>query len=233
MALNRLCAVFQQATISRQCNVIARCYSSYFSREQSNTLPTYLPKDAIPVINPKLNIKFVSRTLNLDFGNLDNTTNKNIIEIPFKNIPSLEDPLVRRPVKHDLPLVDKSIDLPSVENVFEKLAIRLIVIRRQKMKKHKRKKFRKRMKFVFAKLRQKRNLKKERLFQAQLIEKIEAAKAFNAKEYVAEKLKFLNAERIPKTYRGEILPPEMIKKFLEAERQKKERKKNKFRLTLD
>jgi len=56
-----------------------------------------------------------------------------------------------------------------VDNNNEIQAARLIVIRRKKMKKHKLRKLRKRMKYVWAKVRQKREMRKEKAFQAELM----------------------------------------------------------------
>ncbi|XP_078034594.1 uncharacterized protein LOC144468765 [Augochlora pura] len=229
MNFNRLCTAFLQVKNSKRGNVITRFCSSYFSRDQHSDPP----KNAISRTHPDINIKFVPRTLNIDFGNLNNAIIKNIIEIPVKNIPSIEEPLTQCPVQRDLPLTNKILDLPTLENVVEKQAIRMIVIRRQKMKKHKRKKLRKRMKFQMESIRRRRNLQKEKIFQAELLAKIKEAEEFDPKEYVQQRLDLLLKERIPRAYGGEILPPNMVKQFLEEKKQKKEKRKNKFRLTLD
>lgn len=70
-----------------------------------------------------------------------------------------------------LPLVD-----PLVDKDNEIQAARLIVIRRNKMKKHKLRKLRKRMKYIWAKVRQKREIKKEKVFQAELIAQVSIKK---------------------------------------------------------
>lgn len=182
---------------------------------------------------PETHIRYIPRTLNLDFVNPDGIRNKNIIEIPFKKTPSMEEPLTQYPVQRDLPVMDKSLELPSTTNVFEKIAVNMILIRRRKMKKHKRRKLRKRMKYIWEKIRLTRNIKKEKLFQAELIAKVKKANEFDPKAYVNERLDILLKERIPKTYRGEILPPQMIKKFLEEKQLNRERKRNKLRLKLE
>lgn len=152
--------------------------------------------------------------------------------MPVTKISPLQEPIKRLPIQYDLPILEKSIDLPTNGKIFEKQAVRLIVIRRKKMKKHKRKKLRKRMHFIWLKIRNKRNLKKEKLFQAELIDKIKQAQAFDARVYVKERLDILNKERIPRTFRGEILPAEMIKKFRDEKKAKLEAKRNKPRLTV-
>lgn len=73
-----------------------------------------------------------------------------------------------------------------------KYAARLIVIRRKKMKKHKLRKLRKRMKFEWGKRRQLRELRKEKAFQAGLIMQYKKAETFSAEEYVKSRLEKLN-----------------------------------------
>lgn len=108
----------------------------------------------------------------------------------------------------------------------------MIRIRHKKIRKHKRRKLRKKMKFVWEKIRFKRTERRERLFHAGLITKVTEAQAFDAKKYVKEKLNILNEKRLPRTYRGEILPPEQIKQFLDQDKARKDAKRNKPRLTL-
>lgn len=196
-------------------------------------MPWFFSDNAAGATYPETRIKFAPRTLNIDFGILDDASKRNIIETPFKNIPSMEEPVRRRPIQYDLPLEDRSVELPPSENTIEKLATRMIVIRRQKMKKHKRRKMRKRLQFVMAKMRQKRSTIRENAFQAELIAKVKQAEMFDAKSYVNEKLALLQKEFVPRTYRGEILPQSMIKHFLEEKKAAKERRRNKFRLKLD
>lgn len=91
--------------------------------------------------------------------NLPTVIKKKIIDKPNPCIPlRIPKPTV------SLPLID-----PLVDNANEIQAARLIVIRRKKMKKHKLRKLRKRMKYVWAKVRQKREMRKEKAFQAELL----------------------------------------------------------------
>lgn len=104
------------------------------------------------------------------------------------------------------------IEAPSVEGSdVEKQAVRMIIIRRKKMKKHKLKKLRKKMKFEWAKRRQRRELKKEKLFQAELIAQCKKAETFSAEEYVQEKLDRLNEVVIPRFWKGKRLPEFIIR----------------------
>lgn len=179
------------------------------------------------------NIKFVPRTLNIDF---EMPTNgdllRNIIEMPLTKISPLQEPVTRLPIQYNYPPLEKPIELPPNGETFEKRAVRLIVIRRHKIKKHKRRKLRKKMKYLWAKIRLRRSTQREKEFQAGLISQIKTAQVFDAKAYVNERLNILNKERIPRTYRGELLPTEMIKQFLEEKKAKREAKRNKPRLTL-
>ncbi|KAL3268746.1 hypothetical protein HHI36_007848 [Cryptolaemus montrouzieri] len=91
---------------------------------------------------------------------------------------TIEDPSKNNIVMEEPPQI--------IENHIE--AARLIVIRRQKMKNHKLKKLRKRLRFERAKIRQKRELKKEKEFQAVLIQQCKEAETFSAEEYVQSRI---------------------------------------------
>lgn len=64
----------------------------------------------------------------------------------------------------------------------------LLIIRRQKMKKHKRKKFRKRFKSLLEKQRLKREIAKEKAFRVELLSIIKRAEQFDPREYALQKL---------------------------------------------
>ncbi|CAG9861984.1 unnamed protein product [Phyllotreta striolata] len=91
-----------------------------------------------------------------------------------------------------LPLVDpiqrEEIEAPAQDDSIEKQAITMLVIRRKKMKRHKLRKLRKRMKYEWAKKRQRRELKKEKEFVSMLIQRCKKGEEFSAEEYVTEKL---------------------------------------------
>lgn len=94
------------------------------------------------------------------------------ISINLPNIPNtqiIDKPNPCIPLKTPRSTITNSLVDPLVENVEEIQAARLIVIRRKKMKKHKLRKLRKRMKYVWAKVRQKREMKKEKIFQTELL----------------------------------------------------------------
>ncbi|XP_034486040.1 uncharacterized protein LOC117790647 isoform X2 [Drosophila innubila] len=93
-------------------------------------------------------------------------------------------------------------------------AARLIVIRRRKMKKHKLKKLRRKMKFEWAKVRQRREMRKEKAFQAQLLAQIKQAESFSAEQHVAETLRQANDVALPRYWKGRRLPAFIIKQKL-------------------
>lgn len=103
-------------------------------------------------------------------------------------------------------------------------AVRMIVIRRKKMKKHKLKKLRKRMKYHWAKLKQRREIKKEKAFQAELVAQVKEAEKFSAEAYVAEKLQKVNDNPLPRFYKGKRLPQFLIKQLLEEDQLKREKR---------
>lgn len=71
----------------------------------------------------------------------------------------------------------------------EKHAARLIIIRRKKMKKHKLRKLRKRMYYVWAKIRQRREARKEKAFIDEQLTRIDTSEDFKALEWVEDMLR--------------------------------------------
>ncbi|GFG41005.1 hypothetical protein Cfor_12601 [Coptotermes formosanus] len=106
------------------------------------------------------------------------------------------------------------IDAPTHGELVQKQAARLIVIRRRKMKKHKLKKLRIKMKYEWAKVRQRREMRKEKAFQAGLISQIKEAERFDAEKYVAERLQEAHKVPLPRTWKGKRLPFWIIKQKL-------------------
>ncbi|CAL1263961.1 unnamed protein product [Larinioides sclopetarius] len=112
------------------------------------------------------------------------------------------------------------IDPPPSERIIKKEAVRMILIRRRKMRKHKLKKLRKRMKFVFEKIKLKRDLRKEQEFRRELLSQVEAADKFDAKAYVEQVLHTLRYHPKPET-KDEV-----------RERLRLLKKKNKYQTTV-
>ncbi|KAJ8936968.1 hypothetical protein NQ318_015631 [Aromia moschata] len=138
---------------------------------------------------------------------------KSQIQLPLITNIKLELP---NTLKQITPVVEQTvqngIEVPGVNNGdIPKQAARLIVIRRKKMKKHKLRKLRKKMKFEWAKLRQRRELKKEKEFQAKLIQQCKEAEAFSAEKYVQERIDKLNEIIIPRYWKGKRLPEFIIR----------------------
>lgn len=153
-------------------------------------------------------------SINLAQKPLYPTTNKRIEDFPIKNI-IIESP--RNSMLNEIKDISNQrvIEAPSHNPSDEVIqAARMIVIRRHKMRKHKLKKLRKRMKFEWAKVRQRRELRKEKAFQAVLINQIKEAEKFSAEQYVADKLKALNTVPIPRLWKGKRLPQFIIKEKL-------------------
>ncbi|XP_046743433.1 uncharacterized protein LOC124409694 [Diprion similis] len=141
-------------------------------------------------LRPNSNINFTPRSLDFDSNITNNGVNiSKIIKCPIlTNLEIIEPPKsVSVDNVEDFPT--SSVQLPPMkENEAEKRAERMIVVRRKKMKKHKLKKLRKKMKYEWAKVRQKREMRKEKAFQAELLAQIAVAEQFDAEKYVMEKL---------------------------------------------
>lgn len=99
------------------------------------------------------------------------------------------------------------MDLPPLEGQDEgkQLMPLMMEIRKLKMKKHRRKKLLKKMKFVFAKRKLRRQMQREKEFQATLLAQIKDAEKFSAEKYVADKLARLKTAPTPQ--------PEIVRIF--------------------
>ncbi|XP_003737735.1 aurora kinase A-interacting protein [Galendromus occidentalis] len=103
-------------------------------------------------------------------------SNKAEVELPYLRYKEITLP--------NLGIIQSPMEEPkSRKNTAIQCAV-LIRIRRRKMKKHKLKKLRKRMRFVFAKLRFRREKAKEAQFKEELLCKIREAEEFDAEKYV-------------------------------------------------
>ncbi|XP_050424150.1 uncharacterized protein LOC126844117 [Adelges cooleyi] len=142
--------------------------------------------------------------------------------VPLKQIIEKHTPCI--PLRIPCPSKPLTIVDPFSENANEIQAARLIVIRRKKMKKHKLRKLRKRMKYVWAKVRQKREMRKEKAFQAELLTQVKEAEKFSPVEYVQEKLNVVNMTILPNRWRGKRLPEFVIKDLIAKAQAKKQAK---------
>lgn len=156
-------------------------------------------------------IHFSPRSINLEIGIPTNPL-KEIQDFPIFN-KIIENPL-NSSINEIMEITNKTdLDLPT--NIVKEIeAARLIGIRRRKMKKHKLKKLRKRMKFEWAKVRQRREMRKEKAFQAKLIAQIKLAEKFSAEEYVAKKILQATETPLPRYWKGKRLPVFLIKEKL-------------------
>lgn len=75
----------------------------------------------------------------------------------------------------------------------------MLRIRRRKMKKHQLRKFRKRMLAFILRQRQKREIRKEKLFRAELLAKIREAEQFDAEKYVNQMLRTIRTAPKPES----------------------------------
>ncbi|KAL1491546.1 hypothetical protein ABEB36_012127 [Hypothenemus hampei] len=172
-------------------------------------------KIATPVVKRFLNTK-IQTTPKVYFAPLNEWIyqQNDKIKSPSTIISHIELPngLVYVPPLSEPPNKVNEIIAPTTESAdVPKHAIRMIVIRKKKMRKHKLKKLRKKMKFVWAKQRQKREMKKEKAFQAVLIQRCKEAEVFSAEEYVTQKLNKLHQVVIPKFWKGKRLPEFIIR----------------------
>ncbi|XP_068231517.1 uncharacterized protein [Palaemon carinicauda] len=122
------------------------------------------------------------------------------------------------------PVTKNKIEEAPSEQVTEKQAARLIVIRRSKMNKHKLKKLRKKMKFTWLKIIQKREYKKEKAFQAEQMDIIREAETFDAQKYVEDILRRVTAKAEPRYYKGKRLPTFIVKELKQEDIDKRKRK---------
>ncbi|XP_065078992.1 uncharacterized protein LOC135701977 [Ochlerotatus camptorhynchus] len=173
-----------------------------------------------PVKGPA-RIIFLPREISLDIGHAHINPllpRKEIIDFPLISR-IIENPNQSRISEiSDLWRPVPAMDLPTSSNKVDDIqAARLIVIRRRKMRKHKLRKLRKKMKYDWAKVRQRRELRKEKAFQAGLISEIKEADRFSAEMYVMEKLRQANEKPIPRFWKGKRLPQFIIKQKLGME----------------
>jgi hypothetical protein len=186
----------------------------------------FLPEDALKF--NQITLQSTNSSLIKEIGGRSPNWRKEIFEIPLSN-KIVENPVQISKIIEDVVKIDKSIDLPTDSNRnTEKQAARLIVIRKRKMRRHKLRKLRKRMKFVWGRAKQRREWKKERRFLNTLMYKIKEAQKFSAEDYVNNLIKVSVENAIPKTYKGKKLPQWLVKELMDKDRQKEVEKKYQF-----
>lgn len=161
-----------------------------------------------------------------EIGNHNPVWRKEIFELPLTN-KIIENPASNNKIIEDIINIEKSIIDPNSNKNGDagKQAARLIVIRRSKMKKHKRRKLAKKMKFIWAKALQRKEWKKEKNFLNGLLNKINEARKFSAEEYVRDTIKQATEEVIPRMWKGRKMPKWLIIEQMEkVKKQKTEQK---------
>ncbi|XP_064099978.1 uncharacterized protein LOC135210936 [Macrobrachium nipponense] len=130
------------------------------------------------------------------------------------------------------PVIKNKIQEVPSDQVTEKQAARLIVIRRAKMNKHKLKKLRKKMKFVWLKIIQKREYRKEKAFQAEQMAIVREAEAFDAQKYVEDVLRRVNTRHDTRYYKGRRLPRFVVTELFQRDRARRKLKEE-HRITIE
>ena len=130
-------------------------------------------------------------------------------------VPEAREKVIEAPTSTE----DKVIEAPTTQNGnVVKYAHRMLRIRKRKMKVHRRRRRRIRDKARIQKTMAKRMRKKEIVFRTDLLNRIKAAKKFNAETYVEDKLGVYATELTPLTYKGKRLPQWLIKELVIKDR---------------
>lgn len=175
-------------------------------------------------------LQSTSTSLIKEIGNHKPLWKKEIFELPLTN-KIIENPTtINNKIIEDIFNINKSINLPTDNKDGDtgKQAARGIVIRRRKMRVHKLRKLRKRMKFVWGKAKQRREWKKEKRFLDGLLAQVVEANKFSAENYVNEKILKATEEPIPTRWKNKRLPQWLVKELKDQERQRLIAKKYKF-----
>lgn len=185
-----------------------------------------MPEDALKFNH--VTLQSTNSSLIKEIGGQKPLWRKEILDIPLTN-KIVENPIQIRKIIEDVVKIDKSIDLPTdTTKNSEKQAARLIVIRKRKMRKHKLRKLRKKMKFVWAKTRQRREWKKEKKFLNSLLTEIKTAEKFSAEDHVNDIIRKATVDEIPRTYKGKKMPQWLVKELMDKDRQAETNKKYQF-----
>ena len=155
-----------------------------------------------------------SRLANLSLMGQFYSANK-VLELPAESAKIVQCPttksidvksfIVEKPVAVKEPeIVRKEIINPLQGSLVKKHAIRMLVLRRKKMKKHQLKRLWERMYLRFRAYRVLREKTKELEFRSRLASKVSQARQFSAEKYVEEYLSDYHAPLTPKTYNGNV-----------------------------
>lgn len=115
-------------------------------------------------------------------------------------------PTVRPPLEPPLPGPLPAEPPAPTGDTGRRQAARLIVIRRRKMRKHKLKKLRKRMRYTWAKVKLRRSIRQEKAFQAEQMSMIADARRFDPRQYVDEVIEKSSTLPMATVRHGKRLP---------------------------
>ncbi|XP_063696382.1 uncharacterized protein LOC134827593 [Culicoides brevitarsis] len=184
-------------------------------------------------------IKVSPTQISFDIG-IPATRRKEIFDVPLVPNKIIDNPLSilneideinRRIQEIQLPQITNRGTQGGMEACTKKKNNRplgIMIIRRKKMKKHKRKKLWKRMRFEWAKRRQRKEFRKEKAFHAELLAQIKDAEKFSAEEYVEQKIQKAIEVPLPRYYRGKRLPADIIRQLIEEDRIKKQKREERL-----
>ncbi|XP_043279026.1 uncharacterized protein [Venturia canescens] len=232
MVTNVLCRSFKHLGITKKYAVVVRYCSTQTSTITKTGGPLFYNTENVNdkrYYEPNLRLSTIPLPI-LD-TNLPPHPSGRIHEFPV-NIKAIIGEPPKLEQRQEDSRIDKSLDLPTNGGISEKQAVTAIVIRRRKMRRHKLRKLRKRMKFYWGKIKQRREMQKEKNFHAELLAQIKKAEQFDAETHINYRLSLLDQVRWPNKYRGVVLPEAQIREFLERDRKKREAKLNKPRLKL-
>ena len=138
------------------------------------------------------------------------TETAKIVQCPTTKSIDVKSFIVEKPVDiKDPETVKKEIINPLQQSVVKKHAIRMIVLRRRKMKKHQLKRLWERMYLRFRANRIAREKIKELDFRGRLASKVSQARQFSAEKYVEDYLTDYHTHLTPRTYKGNGLISEI------------------------
>ena len=127
--------------------------------------------------------------------------------------------IVEKPVAVKEPeRIKKTISDPMKGRIVKKHAIRMLVLRHKKMKKHQLKRLWDRMYLRFRAKRIRLEKNKELEFRGRLAVKVNDARKFDAEKYVEDYLNDYHSPLIPKTYQGKRLPEWLIQELMEQDK---------------
>jgi len=111
------------------------------------------------------------------------------------------------------------IEEPIVKRI-KKHLIRMVILRRKKMRKHRRKRLLDRMYLKFRANKLAATKRKELEFRGRLSDKVTEARKFSVEEYVSNYLQDFHTPLIPGTYKGKRLPQWLIMELMEEDKLK-------------